>query len=32
MYAVKMDSDAMMYMPNFTESGSGIQKFIRRNI
>jgi hypothetical protein len=27
-YAVEMSSDAMLYIPNFTNIGSGIQKLI----
>jgi hypothetical protein len=30
-YAVEMGSGAAMYMPNFIENGSGIQKLIQGN-
>jgi hypothetical protein len=29
-YAVEMSSGAVIYIPSFTEIGSGIQKFIER--
>jgi hypothetical protein len=28
-YAVEMGSDAMVYIPNFIKTGSGIQKLVR---
>jgi hypothetical protein len=30
-YAIEMDSGAMIYIPNFTKIGSGIQKLIGRD-
>jgi hypothetical protein len=31
-YTVEMGSDAMIYIPSFIKTGSGIQKLMRRDI